>query len=124
MNHRNCSKVFALHVGVLAALVALTAAACSASGDSASKPGNVASAGSSVGSSGPELVLGGSQSAGGGSSASAGGDRVCNAESHDGKRAPLDMYFLVDSSLSMNEDIQGGGTRWDAVSRRPPPEVA
>jgi hypothetical protein len=26
------------------------------------------------------------------------------------------MYFLVDSSLSMDEEIQGGGTRWAAVS--------
>jgi hypothetical protein len=61
-------------------------------------------------------VLGGSQTGGGGSSANLGDESVCKAEAHDGQRAPLDMYFLVDSSLSMDEAIPGGGTRWEAVS--------
>jgi hypothetical protein len=119
MNHRSCSKAFVLRVGVLATLIASCVTACSAaSGDSVnpSGPGNAASAGSGAGRNGPELALGGSPTGSGGSSASLGDERVCKAVSHDGQRAPLDMYFLVDSSLSMDEDIQGGGTRWDAVS--------
>lgn len=119
MNHLNCSKAFALHVGGVAMLIASCAAACSAaSGDSGSpnKPGNAESAGSGAGRSGPGLVLDGSQTGSGGSSANLGDDGVCKAEAHDGQRAPLDMYFLVDSSLSMDEGIPGGGTRWEAVS--------
>jgi hypothetical protein len=45
-----------------------------------------------------------------------GDDSVCHAESHEGQRVPLDMYFLVDSSRSMEAPIPGGGSRWDAVS--------
>jgi hypothetical protein len=118
MSHRNCTKEFVLHVGVLATFIALGVAACSAaSGDSVNpSTGDAESSGSGAGRNGPELVLGGSKTGSGGSSANSGDDRVCKAVSHDGQRAPLDMYFLVDSSLSMNDGIQGGGTRWDAVS--------
>lgn len=119
MNHRSCTKAPVLHVGGLATLVAFSVAACSAaSGDSGgpSKPSSAESAGSGADRSGPELVLDGSQTGSGGSSANSGDERVCKAESHDGQRAPLDMYFLVDSSLSMDESIPGGGTRWEAVS--------
>jgi Mg-chelatase subunit ChlD len=40
---------------------------------------------------------------------------TCSAEAREGQRVPLDMYFLVDSSASMADMIQGG-TRWSAVS--------
>jgi len=45
-----------------------------------------------------------------------GGSPVCNAEVREGQRVPLDMYFLVDSSGSMNDSV-AGGTKWELVSR-------
>lgn len=51
-----------------------------------------------------------------GSSTSAqGGSPVCNAQVRDGQRVPIDMYFLVDSSGSMAEQVSGG-SKWDVVS--------
>jgi hypothetical protein len=43
------------------------------------------------------------------------GDAACAGEVHAGERVPLDMYFLVDTSGSMNEKVQGG-TKWQVVS--------
>jgi len=40
---------------------------------------------------------------------------ACSGESHEGERLPLDMYFLVDESGSMGENVQGG-TKWKVVS--------
>ncbi|MDQ2645178.1 MAG: VWA domain-containing protein [Myxococcota bacterium] len=40
---------------------------------------------------------------------------TCSAEGREGERVPVDMYFLVDSSSSMADIVQGG-TRWSAVS--------
>lgn len=48
-------------------------------------------------------------------SAGVAGAAACSAESRESRRIPLDLYLLVDSSLSMNERIQSG-TRWAAVS--------
>lgn len=45
----------------------------------------------------------------------AGNGEVCNAETHEGKRVPVDMYFLVDSSGSMAERVRGG-SKWEVVS--------
>jgi Mg-chelatase subunit ChlD len=118
MDHRNSTKAFVLRIGGLVALIGLGVAACSAtSGHSGGDSGQLSNgnhAGSSAVHDGPQLALGGSGTSG--SSANLGDDRVCKADTHDGQRVPLDMYFVVDSSLSMDEDIQGGGTRWDAVS--------
>jgi hypothetical protein len=46
---------------------------------------------------------------------SGGTGQVCQAETHDGRRVPIDMYFLVDSSGSMAENVLSG-TKWDVVS--------
>src|SRR5688572_6989629 len=57
----------------------------------------------------PVVQVGGS--AGGGGQPS----ETCSAESREGQRVQLDMYFLVDSSGSMDDEVTGG-TRWSAVS--------
>ncbi|HYP88966.1 MAG TPA: vWA domain-containing protein, partial [Polyangiaceae bacterium] len=50
-----------------------------------------------------------------------GGDRaapdgaVCDAQVREGHRVPVDMYFLVDSSGSMDDEV-AGGSKWDVVS--------
>jgi hypothetical protein len=42
-------------------------------------------------------------------------DAACSGEVHEGQRTPLDMYFVVDQSGSMNEMVQGG-SKWKVVS--------
>jgi len=42
-------------------------------------------------------------------------DAACSGEVHEGVRLPLDMYFLVDKSGSMGENVQGG-SKWKVVS--------
>ncbi|HET9932539.1 MAG TPA: vWA domain-containing protein [Polyangiaceae bacterium] len=58
----------------------------------------------------PSIGLGGSSG-----SAAQGGEKACSAETREGRRTPLDMYFLVDSSGSMADDVEGG-TKWELVS--------
>ncbi len=53
--------------------------------------------------------------AGSSSSGASGAGEICQAESREGRRVPIDMYFLVDSSGSMAERVSGG-TKWDVVS--------
>jgi hypothetical protein len=68
---------------------------------------------------GLHITMGGSDdstTAQGGSPGALGSGGVCVADSHEGQRVPLDMYFLVDSSGSMKDLIAGGGSRWAAVS--------
>lgn len=57
----------------------------------------------------------GGSSGGGGVGSSQAGEKACSAETREGRRAPLDMYFLVDSSGSMADDVEGG-TKWELVS--------
>jgi hypothetical protein len=52
---------------------------------------------------------------GGGESSSAGASAVCSAVVREGQRVPIDMYFLVDSSGSMADDVSGG-TKWELIS--------
>jgi hypothetical protein len=59
------------------------------------------------------VVFGGRSSTGQAGTTSTG--PVCNAETRVGKRVPVDLHFLVDSSGSMAERVQGG-TRWSLVS--------
>jgi hypothetical protein len=40
---------------------------------------------------------------------------VCNAQVREGQRVPVDMYFLVDSSGSMDQPV-AGGSKWDVIS--------
>lgn len=119
MNHCDGTRARVLPACALAALLASGVAACSASSfdDSRAAP-HEGSGAASAGRDGPGLSLGGTDALNGtgGSSGALGGGKVCKAESHEGKRVPLDMYFVVDSSLSMDETIVGGATRWDAVS--------
>jgi Mg-chelatase subunit ChlD len=45
----------------------------------------------------------------------AGNSAVCDAQVREGQRVPVDMYFLVDSSGSMDDDVSGG-SKWDVIS--------
>jgi Mg-chelatase subunit ChlD len=82
-----------------------SAAAPSGTGRSNSAGGTASSGGSTV------IIPTSGSSGSGGSPPTA----VCKAESRDGQRVPVDMYFLVDSSGSMGEDVPGG-LKWDLVS--------
>jgi hypothetical protein len=42
-------------------------------------------------------------------------DAACTGEMREGERLPLDMYFVLDQSGSMSDDVQGG-TKWKVVS--------
>jgi Mg-chelatase subunit ChlD len=135
---------FTLVAGEIRGLVAVAlvtgTVACGATTDDgrASRPdssGNAAGAGAAAASSATQGD-GGNQSRGGSSSAQAGGSigivvggasavgqggqvdsgEVCHAEAHEGQRVPVDMYFLVDSSGSMAERVQGG-SKWEVVSK-------
>jgi Mg-chelatase subunit ChlD len=81
-------------------------------GGSNSGVGGSSSAPHSGGSTG--IIIGGTSTTG--QSGQAGGGEVCDAETHEGKRVPVDMYFLVDSSGSMGERVQGG-SKWEVVSK-------
>src|SRR3954469_982579 len=59
----------------------------------------------------PDLAVSMAGDAAGGDTASA----VCDAQVREGQRVPIDMYFLVDSSGSMNDTVSGG-TKWEVVS--------
>jgi Mg-chelatase subunit ChlD len=105
---------------VALALVAATAA-CSA--DKADDDGDTGGGarpaqGGSNGHSGQQGSTGGLRIDVGGSTGAQepDGGEVCNAETHQGERVPVDMYFLVDSSGSMAEDVLGG-SKWDVVSQ-------
>ena len=112
-------------------LAAFCVAACSPAGSESRAEGaasdgteTIPSAGGSSSSGGDvngglHITMGGSDgspTAQGGSPGSLGSGGVCNADSHEGQRVPLDMYFLVDSSGSMKDQIADGGSRWAAVS--------
>jgi hypothetical protein len=117
-------------VGVLAAILGVSCSATSGNGTSGS--GVMAQGGgSTVGSGGAGATM---QGSGGIFATSSGGDAIlniggeitmpttltdggkrCSVDVHQGERLPLDIYFLVDTSGSMNEKIQGG-TKWSVVS--------
>jgi len=118
-------------------LVAVVATAgltgCSGSSDAADDASRAAGAGhfgqggaSLAGSGGPpsagtggppSLSLGGnSSSSGSGGAVGSGASTACSAQTREGTRVPLDMYFLVDSSGSMGDDVDSGN-KWDLVSR-------
>lgn len=100
-----------------------TAWACSASPDDATA-GQSAPTGHAGAPSAPGGVVPGTGgkpttdlalSVGGSASMAQGGGAVCNARVRDGERVPVDMYFLVDSSGSMQEAV-AGGSKWAVVS--------
>jgi Mg-chelatase subunit ChlD len=108
-------------VGLFGLSFCATAWSCSsASGDrqagtqTQAGPSNVSSA---TGGSATDLALGLSGTATTAQAGSAGqaDSAVCNAQVRDGQRVPIDMYFLVDSSGSMNEPVSGG-SKWAVVS--------
>jgi len=109
-----------------AAIGGSSAIACSQAADSESKIGDSgqggaesASRGGRAGAAGGVRAVGGlpdlAVSEGGATSGDAGASAVCSAEVREGQRVPLDMYFLVDSSGSMRDEV-ASGSKWDVVS--------
>jgi von Willebrand factor type A domain len=106
----------------LAALVLVAAAlvaACSGGGDTGATnsagSGGSQSAGSHTGSSGMGGDIGvGSLAGPAGSGSGAGGG--CAGTSSKAQLLPLDMYVMLDQSGSMSTAVNGGGTRWTAVT--------
>src|SRR5207244_11900606 len=105
MNHFNRTTGLSWTCG----LVALSVAACSPAGSdsrttgaAADGPATIPGAGGSSNSSGDasgglHITMGGSDgstTAQSGSPGSLGSGGVCNADTHEGQRVPLDMYFL------------------------------
>jgi hypothetical protein len=69
-----------------------------------------------VGGSGESTGIGNTTGSGTGSTSGLGPDgSACASDVHQGERLPLDMYFVVDTSGSMNEKVTGG-TKWSVVS--------
>jgi Mg-chelatase subunit ChlD len=114
-----------------AAVTAIASASCSQASDSEPRADAEPEGGSSNTSAGTGPASGSSSTSRGGNGAGGlpdlavsmggvpsgeGGDgAVCNAQVREGQRIPLDMYFLVDSSGSMEEAVSGG-SKWDVVS--------
>lgn len=78
-----------------------------------------ASAGTAGSTSGPDLIVGGSPDTGpidntglGGE----GGDSSCAGEVHAAELVPIDMYVMLDRSLSMNGTTSTGDTKWQAIT--------
>jgi hypothetical protein len=59
---------------------------------------------------------GGNSSSGGSSGTDASLDGACGVFTGGAQPVPLDLYFLMDSSLSMKETTGAGTTKWSAVS--------
>src|SRR5689334_19037950 len=119
-----------LAVTVLGALAGIVGVSCSATSGSGNGVSNVDKGGAATGAGGATTTTG----SGGVTAPSAGGDTILNVggeitmptgltdggkrwsvDLHQGERLPLDIYFLVDTSGSMNEKVQGG-TKWSVVS--------
>ncbi|HVU01351.1 MAG TPA: VWA domain-containing protein [Polyangiaceae bacterium] len=108
-------------IGAIALGVAYVGA-CSASAGSADGDGNGGTGTGSTNGAGGNLFETGGDNGGGfgnvvgnGSTTGMGGNASCNSEVHEGERAPLDLYFILDKSGSMNEDVTGG-TKWSTVT--------
>ena len=64
---------------------------------------------------GPTAVKGTGSDANGGSGG--GGDAAsCATATVSAQESPLDLYIMLDQSGSMNETVNGGGTKWSAVT--------
>lgn len=100
-------------IGAALSAGALACSAGSLDGSGASSSGSQGGreSSSTAGSSGRPLVL----EVGGSGGASPAPPETCTAEAHEGQRLPVDMYFLLDSSGSMGERVQGG-SKWEVVS--------
>jgi Mg-chelatase subunit ChlD len=53
----------------------------------------------------------------GSSSTGSGGVQACVSSGTDAQPAPLDIYVMLDISMSMMDTTAGGGSKWDAVKR-------
>jgi hypothetical protein len=117
MQHRPTSVVAVIHI--LAAVALAGVLACSAAGADQGSP--LLSSDGAAGAQGPQSSAGSGglgltiDVAGSSSAEPPAASEVCTAEAHEGKRVPVDMYFLVDSSGSMAEPV-AGGSKWDVVS--------
>jgi hypothetical protein len=88
-------------------------------GSGTSSGGSTGKGGGAGGSGGSAPGTGGNSSGTGGSTGNvdaAGLDGACAASSIGAQPVPLDLYFLMDSSLSMKDATGAGTTKWVAVS--------
>jgi len=118
---------WALHALAVATGVVMGAACSASSGQDAVSFGPGTGGDTSVGGSNPfgqgGVSAGGDTPFGGsfggfGTPVGGGGDAaVCGGTTYTGERLPLDMYFVIDQSGSMNEKTGGGNTtKWSAVT--------
>jgi hypothetical protein len=84
------------------------------SSNSGGSGGSKASGGSN-GSGGSNNNSGGSNGSGGSGATDASLDGACAASNVGAQPVPLDLYFLMDSSKSMNDQTGAGTTKWAAV---------
>jgi von Willebrand factor type A domain-containing protein len=129
---RHCVKI--PRISLFAALAGLSATAgisCSSTSDDGAPPAQTDPKGGASSTSGAAGVAGGGGQTGGrdasvdppdldlpagGVADGGGGDSaVCDAQVREGQRVPVDMYFLVDSSGSMDDEV-AGGSKWDVIS--------
>ncbi len=111
MAHARSSKVHRIvSSGVVFGALLL---ACSGSGDG-SAFGDGANGDGGAGSG--QLGGGNGGALGGAGSGGAGTVGACAADSSKGQQRPLDIFVMLDQSLSMNEPVSGGGSKWTAVT--------
>lgn len=118
------------------ALPRIAATGAAGAGNSTSTDGSMSTGGTGTNSGGASSSSGGNATVGGlgGASSLSGGNggvtitlpdgavvtptnQACATQTTVGERTPLDMYFMIDISGSMQEEISPGLTRWDAVSQ-------
>lgn len=57
----------------------------------------------------------GAGTAGAGTAGAGGGDTVCTGVALEAERIPMDLFFMMDRSISMGEMLPSGMTRWEAL---------
>jgi von Willebrand factor type A domain len=102
----------------IAAIAAVCLVSCSGGGELSRRPGAGTFGPTGGTGAGGDLGVGGNPIIGAASTSNDAGldpDAACSGEVHEGERLPLDMYFLVDKSGSMGEQVKGG-SKWKVVS--------
>ncbi|WP_437964257.1 hypothetical protein WMF04_31655 [Sorangium sp. So ce260] len=92
---------------------AATGAGAGAGSGTGSETGSGTSSETGYGTDEPGGTNAGSSS---GAGEGAGGDASCAGETSTAELVPLDLYIMLDASGSMEDPIQGGVTKWNAVT--------
>jgi len=97
------------------AIGAGTAGAAAVSGAAASgTAGSLASGGTTF--INPDAGPGTPDTMGLGGEGGGGGEETCAGESHPAETAPIDMYLMLDRSLSMKAGTSTGDSKWEAIT--------